>query len=257
MKAIILSAGQGKRLLPLTENSPKCALPVQARSILEWQLGQIAQCDIDEVVVVTGFGARNVEAIIAETQGVPVRSFFNPFFAHSDNLGTCWVAKEEFTGPFVLINGDTLFEAAVLQRLLNRKTDWRVTLATDLKQRYDEDDMKVICEGEQLHRVGKQLESGLVNGESIGMMAFCEDGALLFRDKLQHLMRQDGGTKLWYLSAIDQLAQLGHVGVCSIHGLSWCEIDNHFDLVHAETVVSRWQTVSDQDVDQAVAASAV
>ena len=76
MKAIILSAGQGKRLLPLTENSPKCALPVQARSILEWQLGQIAQCDIDEVVVVTGFGARNVEAIIAENQGVPVRSFF-------------------------------------------------------------------------------------------------------------------------------------------------------------------------------------
>ena len=113
MKAIILSAGQGKRLLPLTKNAPKCSLPVQGQSILEWQLGEIARCDIDEVVVVTGFGARKVEAIIADTTAVQARTFFNPFFAHSDNLGTCWVAREEFSEPFVLINGDTLFEAAV------------------------------------------------------------------------------------------------------------------------------------------------
>ena len=47
MKAIILSAGQGRRLLPLTENVPKCALTVAGRSTLEWQLQEIARCDID------------------------------------------------------------------------------------------------------------------------------------------------------------------------------------------------------------------
>ena len=257
MKAIILSAGQGKRLLPLTENAPKCSLPVQGRSILEWQFGEIAQCDVDEVVVVTGFRARKLEAIVAEARGVLVRTFYNPFFAHCDNLGTCWIAREEFSEPFVLINGDTLFEAAVLQRLLDAPLSSPISLVTDCKQSYDSDDMKVICEGEQLCRVGKQLESGLVNGESIGMMLFRDDGALLFRDKLQHLMRQDECTKLWYLSAIDQLAQLGHVGVCSIHGLSWCEIDDQFDLAHAETVVSRWKPAFGQGAAQALGANTV
>ena len=42
MKAIILSAGQGRRLLPLTEDTPKCLLPLSGRSLLEWQLRALA-----------------------------------------------------------------------------------------------------------------------------------------------------------------------------------------------------------------------
>ena len=48
MKAIILSAGQGRRLLPLTQSTPKAALAVAGRSVLEWQLHEIARCAVDE-----------------------------------------------------------------------------------------------------------------------------------------------------------------------------------------------------------------
>jgi choline kinase len=239
MKVIILSAGQGRRLLPLTETTPKCALPVAGRTLLDWQLNEIGRCGVDEVVVLTGFGADRVDEIVAATATPRVRTLYNPFYALSDNLGTCWVASREMVGPFVLINGDTLFEAAILQRLLASGSDAAVTLVTDRKSGYDADDMKVVVEDERLRRVGKTLTEG-VNGESIGMMAFHGDGPMLFRDMVAHLMRYGEGVKRWYLSAIDELARKQHVQVCDIHGLSWCEVDEAEDLAHAQQVVTGW-----------------
>ncbi|HEX7035211.1 MAG TPA: phosphocholine cytidylyltransferase family protein [Pseudomonadales bacterium] len=239
MKAIILSAGQGRRLLPLTEATPKCALPVAGRTLLEWQLHEIAGTAVDEVVVITGFGADRVDEIAAATTSVPVRTLYNPFYALSDNLGTCWVARAEMDRPFVLINGDTLFEAAILERLLATGLDAPITLVTDRKDGYDADDMKVVVEHGRLRRVGKTLTDG-VNGESIGMMAFRGTGPALFRDTVAHLMRYGEGVKRWYLSAIDEIAGRHRVDVCDIHGLSWCEVDEAEDLAHADHVVRAW-----------------
>jgi len=59
--------------------------------------------------------------------------------------------------------------------------------------------------------------------------------------KIEQLMRGTDGLVRWYLSAIDELAQEGLVGICSIHGLNWCEVDNHADLDHAGCMVASWQ----------------
>ena len=240
MKAIILSAGQGSRLLPLTESTPKCCLRPGRWSILEWQVSQMAVAGVDEVVVVTGFGQDMVEDVVSRIRGIRVRTLYNPFYRLSDNLGTCWVAREEMDVPFLLVNGDTLFEAAVLQHLLNDGERFPVTLATDQKPSYDSDDMKIWSERDRLCRVGKNLDSSRVNGESIGMMKFTAGGAEVFSGKVDALMRQGDGLKRWYLSAIDELARSGIVGVSSIHGLSWCEVDDAVDLAFAETVVRDW-----------------
>lgn len=240
MKAIILSAGQGRRLLPLTEVTPKCCLRPGELSILEWQIRELTAAGVDEVVVVSGFGHQKVEEIIRRVKGVHARSLYNPFYAQSDNLGTCWIARQEMDGPFVLLNGDTLFEAAVMQRLFKDVTRYPITLATDQKVSYDDDDMKIWAEGMRLCRVGKRLDLSHVNGESIGMMYFNPNGAEIFVKKVEELMRQGDGLTRWYLSAIDQLAQAGLVGISSIHGLSWCEVDDPVDLAYAETVVKTW-----------------
>ena len=118
MKAILLCAGQGRRLVPLTADRPKCALRLAGDTMLEWQLGQLAQCEIDEVVVVTGFRSTKIDAIVERVANRSIRTFHNPFYSQSDNLGTCWIVREEMRGPFVILNGDTLFEARVMQRLL-------------------------------------------------------------------------------------------------------------------------------------------
>ena len=240
MKAIILSAGQGRRLLPLTADKPKSALLVCDRSLLEWQLHEIAQCAIDEVVVVTGFAADVIDNIVAAQSAVPTRTLYNPFFAQCDNLGTCWVARSEMQDDFIIVNGDTLFEAAILRRLLDTDKGAAVTLVTDSKASYDDDDMKVIVAAGRLRRVGKQLERALVNGESIGMMAFRGEGPTRFAQQLDHMMRHGTGLKQWYLAAVDKLADHGLVATCPIDGLSWCEVDDSADLARAAEVIASW-----------------
>ena len=242
MKAIILSAGQGRRLMPLTSNMAKCSLTLHGTSILEWQLTQIARCDVDEVIVVTGFAFERVDDIVDNINFIKVRTLHNPMYAHTDNLGTCWEARSEMDDPFILMNGDTLFEAAVLQRLLNSEKSFPITLATDSKPHFDLDDMKIIADGNRLLKVSKQLDISLVSGESIGLMVFDQVGAHAFTEKLEEMMDQSNALKLWYLSAIDQLASEGLAGICPIDGLSWCEVDDAADFAAAANVVKQWST---------------
>lgn len=240
MKAIILSAGQGRRLMPLTANTPKCCLMLAGKTLLEHQIDSLVANGIDEIVVVTGFGHRVVDQVISKIPGIPVRTLYNPFYALSDNLGTSWVARHEMNAPFLLINGDTLFEPSTLTRLLSGEPDFPITLATDHKGQYDDDDMKVIADGEKLRRVGKTLNRESINGESIGMMVFNQVGADAFVRKVEKLMAGSGGLVRWYLSAIDELAMDDLVGIRSISGSSWCEVDDHADLAHAEETVQGW-----------------
>jgi len=226
--------------MPLTETTPKCCLRPGQHAILEWQRSQLKVAGVDEVVVVSGFGNDQVEELVASQAGIRARTLFNPFYRASDNLGTCWIARHEMDRPFVLINGDTLFEAAVLQHLLQDAGRFPITLASDQKVSYDSDDMKIWSVRDRLCRVGKQLDLDRVNGESIGMIAFTAVGARIFVETIQALMKRGDGLKRWYLSAIDELAQSQQVGVSSIHGLSWCEVDDAVDLAFAETVVKTW-----------------
>ncbi len=240
LKAIILAAGQGRRLMPLTSNMPKCCLPLHGTSILEWQLRQISQCNVEEVIVVTGFAYEMVDAVVDKFRGIKVRTLHNPMYAHTDNLGTCWEARSEMDEPFILMNGDTLFEAEILKRLLNSEKRFPITLATDNKSHFDLDDMKIIADGERLLKVSKQLDTSLVNAESIGLMVFDQTGAKAFTEKLEEMMDKPNALKLWYLSAIDQLASEGLVGICRIDGLSWCEVDDASDFTAAADVVQKW-----------------
>lgn len=240
MKVIILSAGQGKRLLPLTKDRPKCALMLGQRTVLGWQLQALAAGGATEVVVATGFQAPLINDIIKEVEGLQVSASHNPFYAHCDNLGTCWIVRHEMTDPFVLINGDTLFEPEVFARLLKSDDRHPITLVTNRKDSYDDDDMKVSVAEGQLQRVDKKLPLAQVDGESIGMIRFQGSGPALFRSRLEAMMAEESTLKRWYLSAIDALAAEGHVGVATTGGYDWCEIDDHKDLEHAKAVVPGW-----------------
>ena len=226
--------------MPLTESTPKCCLVLQGKTLLEHQVESLAENGVDEVVVVTGFGHQVVEDIVSRIRGISVRTLYNPFYALSDNLGTCWVARGEMKAPFLLVNGDTLFEPATLAQLLSSERLYPITLATDRKSQYDDDDMKICAEGKQLKRVGKKLDRDIVNGESIGMMVFNQAGADTFVQKIEQLMASSDGLARWYLSAIDELAVAGLVGISSIQGLGWCEVDDLADFTNAEKTVKSW-----------------
>jgi choline kinase len=241
-RAIILGAGQGSRLLPLTEGMPKCLLDLAGRSMLEWQLRGLAQNGIEEAVIVTGFHPELVEAELRRITPahMQVRTLYNPFYKLADNLASCWMARTELNGPCMILNGDTLFEPAIAARLLD-SPQAPITVTIDRKSSYDADDMKVVTEGDHLRAIGKALSAERVNGESIGFLRFDDDGAALFVEELERTMRTPEGPGLWYLSAIHRLAQAGaDVRALSIEGLQWGELDFPADLLQVRALAEGW-----------------
>ena len=96
MKVIILSAGQGTRLLPLTADRPKCLIPVQGKTVLEWQIDELHRAGIDNITVVVGYNAPMVEALLADRYGPGrVRTRCNADYASTDNLVSCWLVRME------------------------------------------------------------------------------------------------------------------------------------------------------------------
>ncbi len=237
--AIILSAGQGSRLLPLTEQKPKCMLDIAGRSILQWQLDALIAAGISEIHVITGFHSDQVEAHLAThyPNAGQIRTLFNPFYNVSDNLASCWMARQHMDNDFLLINGDTIFEPAVLEVVLASPAA-PVTLTIDVKESYDEDDMKVKLDGNSVKNVSKILNAEDTSAESIGMLYFRGQGALDFKANLESQMRSLQGLKSWFLSVVDMMAGQGKVEACNVSGKRWAEIDFIADLEAAEKLLA-------------------
>ena len=230
MHAIILAAGRGSRLLPLTTDLPKCLLPIGNTTVLGMQLDTLFANGVKTATVITGFNAHMVEAeVSARKSGPKIKTLFNPFFQVADNLASCWMARKSMKRDFLLINGDTLFTPELLQTILAApKSDIAVTI--DQKGYYDGDDMKITLDGTRLTQIGKTLPLTETHGESIGMLRFMGEGSKIFRGELKRLMRTREGTKSWFLSAIHGLAQSGqHINTINIKGADWSELDTPED----------------------------
>jgi len=239
--AILLSAGQGRRLLPYTTNSPKCLIEVGGQRVIEWQIDALMAAGISRITVVIGYGAEQVERVLNDRYGPGVIStIYNPFFEVADNLASCWMARQIMHDDFILLNGDTLFDQPVLERLLDAPPR-TITLAVDRKSAYDSDDMKVQLIGDRISAISKLIPLDYVDGESIGMMHFQAGGGPLFRRALEDSMRRPEALQRWYLSIIDYLAgTTGQVFAQSIEGLGWVELDYPADLRAAHALVRPW-----------------
>ena len=239
-RAIILAAGQGKRLLPLTEARPKCLIELSGKSLLAWQLARLQTAGVEEAVIVTGFRADAVEAEIARLGlTMPVRTVFNPFYTVSDNTASCWIVRAEFDRDVLVLNGDTLFGPGVAERLL-AAPEADITVTIDRKPSYDADDMKVLTEAGRLRAIGKTIEA--YDAESIGFLRFSKAGAARFAAGVEAVLAHPEGLRRWYLSVIDELAHAGvDVRVCTVEGLEWGEMDFPADVESLNRLSAGWR----------------
>jgi choline kinase len=111
-RAVILAAGEGTRLRPLTADRPKCLVPLLGRPILEWQVDALRQAGVDEITVVTGYRAEQVEAL-----GLPcVR---NVRYDHTNMVESLMCARHLLDGraDVVVAYGDLVYEPRVVAAL--------------------------------------------------------------------------------------------------------------------------------------------
>lgn len=237
MEAVVLSAGQGRRLLPLTRALPKCLLPVApgGGTVLDVQLETLARHGVRKATVMVGFGAERVEEHVRSRApaGLEVELVLNPLHPHSDNLVSAWLATFRVSGDFLLLNGDTLFEGEVLRRLLSAE-DAAVALAMDRKDAYDLDDMRVwLGEGGALEGIGKGRRERAPDGEAIGIYAFRGRGVEAARDEFARSIAEPEGLGSWYPPVLEKLARREKILPVPIDGLWWTEIDVAEDLEKA------------------------
>ena len=240
--AILLSAGQGSRLLPLTAERPKCLIDFSGKSLLAWQIEMLARGGVRRIDVVTGFMTDTVEAELAAIYDprVEVTTKFNPFYKVADNLGSCWIARDAMDGDFLILNGDTLVGEEIVAKV-QAGSDWPIAVTVDIKPTYDSDDMKVNRDPNgRLNHIGKTLTAAESNAESIGFLAFRREGPALFREAVRAAMRTPEGVQHWYLKVIDSLAPTGKVGTLSIKGMGWGEVDFLTDIEAATRLTDGW-----------------
>jgi len=230
MRVIILAAGKGERLYPMTKNTPKSLLELGGgTTVLESQLENIEKVGIKDVTIVTGYKTEQIEAKVKDISSLDITICYNPFFATSNNLISAWMAIRETSENFVLVNGDDVFKPHVLEGLLQSNHD--ITMVIDRKENYDPDDMKVVTDGELVLKVSKEIPLEEANGESIGMMQFKRKGRLIISETLERMVRQEEGKKIFYLAALQRIMDKGypvHTYECSPD--DWAEIDFHSDL---------------------------
>jgi L-glutamine-phosphate cytidylyltransferase len=244
VRVIILAAGQGKRLLPLTADIPKALLDIGGKTLVHRQIEAFAACGLTEFTVVTGYAASQMEkslAGLAETLGVEIEPVFNPFYAVADNLASCWMVRHRMVGDFIQVNGDNVFRPDLVKRLL-QPAEADVAVAINVKDAYDADDMKVMRDGPRLTEIGKTLPLDTVDGEAIGFYVFRGTGSTAYVAELERAMRDPSGLRHWFPSAIGSLAKKIEIGTIEMTGVEWCEVDFPVDLQGARHLVATWKT---------------
>ena len=236
MKIIILAAGKGERLMPLTKNTPKPLLDMgNGATLLEEQIASLQESGVvKEIVLVIGYLAEQVEAKLQPHQanGVRVRTIYNPFYEISNNLMSMWFAQHEMNEDFLVTNGDNLFAPEVFAGLVNQAGEG-IHLAVSRKGKFNDDDMKVTLQDGAIACVSKQIPLDEIDAESPGLALVRGSRARrLFREQLEWMARRKQFINKFWLEIFNQLFERGiRVSPWFFDGQTlWQEVDFHSDV---------------------------
>jgi choline kinase len=236
MRGLVLAAGPGRRLHPLTKALPKTLLPLHdGRTILDVALANLSAVGVRDVAVVTGFAAGRVEeqaATLEQRHGVSLELVFNERAQEWNNAYSLWLAREAFADGAILVNGDTVHPRSVEDALLAARGP-SMLLAVDREKRLGHEEMKVVLsEDGALRRINKQIDPETAAGEYIGVALVEPAAAEPLADALEATWRRD--PSLYYEDGFQELADRGgRIDVASIGAVEWVEVDDHADLARA------------------------
>ena len=244
MWGIVLAAGGGTRLRPLTDTLPKTLLPVDGdRTIFEIVVANLRAVDITDIVVVTGHAAALIDdsaGTLHARYGVELHPVFNDHYADWNNAYSLWLARDAFRHGALLVNGDTVHSADVERRLLDARGAAPVLLALDDDKELGEEEMKVrLTPDGVLSHIHKGLDPTAVDGEYIGVTLIEPEAGDPLSAALRATFERDAG--LYYEDGYKELADRGgEIRTASIKGASWIEVDNHDDLARAREIACHY-----------------
>lgn len=236
--AVILAAGIGSRLSPLTDKSAKCLLSVGGSFILERMIRNCLSCGVSQFVLVLGHRADEIRQFVDKTfRGIRVTYVINDRYRDTNTGYSLMLASSVVgTAEFIKFDADVVFDTKILRELVDSHLpnvlciDRNIALADEEVKVITDDQMRV-CE------IGKTVDPGRALGESIGIEKISAvTGPLLFAE-LKVMMESAAHAQEYYEAAYARLVDKGiPFHALDITGMKWTEIDTVEDFAAANVM---------------------
>lgn len=227
MNAVILDAGEGKRLRPLTHPKPKCLLKLNDTTILGHQLTNLVKCGVRKVVIVVGYRAVQIlEEIKSKDFDLEIEFISNPIYYKTNTVYSLWLARKRIRDDFVYLNGDVVFHTGVLERLL--KSCFETCIAVK-REKAGEEEVKVRLSANRVEKIGKDMRASDADGEFIGIAKFSKKFNNFFIGKLDEVV-EEGKVDHFFEVALDRALKNVGVYAVDVSDLPCVEVDTYEDF---------------------------
>lgn len=260
MKVIILAAGQGTRLRPMTDDRPKCMVEVNGKSIIDRQLDTMRACGIKDadITIVAGYRGDVLQKKFADTE---VNIIINEKYENTNMVCSLMCAQQvmERQEDILISYGDIIYNETVLQKILNTQEDsavvvddgWYSYWSKRCENPLDDAETLTFDKEDYLVEIGqKTTELSKVQSQYIGLMRFRGTGLKAMLELAREAEeRTQQGIALWRteltyqkMYMTDLLQGLIEVGnkLKAVHiERGWFEIDDCDDLKIVESELKR------------------
>ncbi len=238
MKAIILAAGVGSRIRPLTNNCPKCLLKIGGKTILEMMISHIHDCGISEIVFVLGYLQEQIKDYVkAKFPNLNAHFVTNDKYTET-NTGFSLMLTKDFirNSGFVKFDADVVFDIEILKKLI--ECEYASCLCIDKDINLDAEEIKVIIDDQnRVIKASKTVNPQNAVGESIGIEKISSETAKLLFAELEIMMADEKKHQEYYEGAYERLIEKNvHFHALDISGFRWTEIDTKKDFITAERI---------------------
>jgi len=227
--AVILVAGIGSRLRPITDSRPKALAPVGDETILARAIRLLLEFGVSRVVLATGY---REDAVRAALGGLTCEVVYcpNPRYESTQNSVSLALCRDAVAGrSFFKLDGDVVFDPEVLTRIATPNAE--LSVGVDSARKLDAEAMKVVVEGQRIRRFGKAIALAESHGESIGIERIAASASEKLFDALDERIKA-GVTHLYYEDVYSEMIGRGQLTaeVADVSGVRWTEIDTFEDL---------------------------
>ena len=232
MKALILAAGIGSRLAPITNDRPKSLVKVNGTPILFKQIDNLYRNNITDIIIVSGYKSdmlvKKVHTIYPQ-----IKIIENVDYETTNNMYSAYMAREAIQNEaFLMMNADVFCDSSVITSLLTCESP--NAIVTDIGN-YVEESMKVVEKDGRLVAISKTIKEEDALGTSIDIYKFSVEAGNAFMIKCAEYIEKEKKINMWSEVALNDILSEVIFKACTLNG-RWFEIDNHKDLAEAEKI---------------------
>ena len=206
---VILAAGMARRLRPLTNDRPKCLLPLGQRNLLERTVDAMRAVGVQRLVVVTGFKAEMIRSFL-ETHYPQLEIIFlhNADYANNNNIYSLWMSGEVVRGEeFLLMDSDIFCDPQAVVAVASQP---RSALALN-RHPLGEEEMKIVTDADgNITEISKTCSIAAASGESVGIEKFTAAFSEALYRELDKMILDEGLVDIFYERAFERLIPQGH-----------------------------------------------